>query len=276
MTIPLDTVQRALAERYRIESRLGGGGMADVFAGEEAASGRKVAVKVLRPEFAATLLGERFHREIAFLSGLNHPNILPLLESSEAAGFVFYTMPFAGGESLKRRLEREGRLSLDDTLTVTRDVAAGIDHAHERQVIHRDIKPHNVMFHEGRATICDFGVARALVKAGGERLSTSGLVVGTPYYMSPEQVGGSRDIDHRADIYSLACVVYQMLVGEPPFTGRTAQAVMAKHARERPPVLRVVRSEIPECVEAALLRALAKNPAGRPASAGALVAEMEA
>jgi len=183
-------------------------------------------------------------------------------------------MPYAHGGSLHDRLEREGRLTLDETIAVTRQIAAALDYAHEHNIIHRDIKPENIMFDEGRAMLCDFGVARALVRAGGERISTSGLVVGTPTYMSPEQASGRGEIDHRSDVYSLACVIYQMVVGEPPFTGRTPQAVIARHVAEHPPSLRIVRPELPLRVEEVVMRGLAKEPGERWSSAGEMAREL--
>ena len=272
MSVKLEVVQETLADRYEIERPLGHGGMATVFLATDKASGKRVALKVLRPEFAATLLADRFHQEIEFLATLKHPNILPLLESAEAGMLVYYVMPFAVEGSLKERLAGARWLGLRETTGIARDVAAALDHAHERNVLHRDIKPGNIMFVENHSVICDFGVSRAIVKAGGERLSTSGLVVGTPAYMSPEQASGRGDIDHRSDIYALGCVIYEMLAGEAPFTGRTAQAIMARQVKENPPSLRVVRPEVPEYMEEAVMRALAKVPEERQARAGELVA----
>ncbi len=198
MTVTLETVKQALADRYAVERQLDHGAMSVVFCARSHATGASVAVKVLRPEFAATLIGNRFQREIAILSELQHPNILPLLESDRLGDLVFFTMPYAP-DSLRRRLQRDTRLGLQDALAITRAVAAGLDYAHAQGVVHRDIKPENVLFDPThRAMISDFGVARALVKAGGERLSTSGLVVGTPSYMSPEQASG-RDLDSRSE-----------------------------------------------------------------------------
>ncbi|MDH3458093.1 MAG: serine/threonine protein kinase, partial [Gemmatimonadota bacterium] len=236
--------------------------------------GDHVAVKVLRPEFAVTVLNDRFHREIQILSQLDHPNILPLIESSESGNFLYFVMPLAHGGSLRDRLNDEKRLDVQQALSITRDVAAALDYAHEHNVVHRDIKPENVMFDADHAMICDFGVARAIVQAGGEHLSSSGLIVGTPTYMSPEQASAESEIDHRSDVYSLGCVVYEMLAGEPPFSGRTAQAVLARHIGERPPSLRVVRPDISEHIEIAIRRALAKKAEERWGSGGALVAAL--
>ncbi len=263
MAIPLDTVQNALADRYRIESEVGRGAMATVFRGRDGED-RDIALKVLRPEFAVTIIGDRFHREIAILSQLNHPNILPLYESGEANRLVYFTMPFATGGTLRDRIDAQnGEVSMATTARIVTEVADGLDHAHAAGVIHRDIKPENIIFDHETAVICDFGIARALVSAGGERISTSGLVVGTPAYMSPEQASGLPEIDHRADIYGLACVVFEMLAGEPPFTGRSTQAIMTKQVKEPPPSLRIVRPELPARVEEAVNTALAKKPEDR-------------
>ncbi len=276
MSVDFERVQRALAGRYVVECALGHGAMAAVFRGREPSSGWQVAIKVLRPEFATTLLGDRFHREIAFLSRLDHPNILPVLDSGTVGTIVYYAMPFAGGGSLRSRLDETRQLDLDETLAVSRDVAAALDHAHANNIVHRDIKPANILFEPDRAVICDFGVARAIIAAAGESISTSGLVVGTPAYMSPEQASGEADLDARSDIYSLACVVYEMLAGEPPFTGRTAQAIMARQVRERPPSLHVVRPDLPDHVERTMQCALAKARDARPATAGELIARLSA
>ena len=274
MAFKLDDVRDILAGRYEVERVLGHGAMAIVFLAHSPKYDGPVAIKILHPEFASTLLARRFHREIAILSDLDHPNILTLMDSEEAAPLLYYVMPYADGGSLQQRLQRERHLSLDAALQVTRDVAAALDYAHDHDVIHRDIKPENIMFVGGDARVCDFGVARAMVRAGGERLSSSGLVLGTPHYMSPEQASGETSIDARSDIYSLGCVVYEMLVGEPPFTGRTSQAVMARHVNQAPPSLLVVRPDLPGHVEAAIHHALEKEPNKRPKSGGDLVEEL--
>jgi len=275
MPLRVDAVRSALADRFEILQVLGSGGMAHVYAARQQLTGRRVAVKVLRPEFAVTILAERFHQEIAFLTALDHPNILPLLESGQSGYYVWYAMPFATGGSLKHRLERERRLPFADAFAVARELAAGMDYAHAHNVIHRDIKPENVMFDEGRHRLCDFGVARAIVRAAEDRISSSGLVVGTPSYMSPEQAAGEA-LDHRTDIYALACVVYEMLAGEPPFTGATPQAVFRRQIAERPPSLRVVRPDLPAHVEHAVLRGLAKEADRRWETGGALVGALAA
>jgi serine/threonine-protein kinase len=269
--LQLETVQQALAERYDIDTLLSKGGMSYVFSGHRRRDGRTIAVKVFRPEFAVTILRDRFHQEIEFLAALDHPNILPLLESGESGLLIYYVCPYARGGSLAERLCREHRLPLEDAVRITRDLAAALDYAHSQNVLHRDIKPQNVIFDEERVLLCDFGVARALVRAAGDRISSSGLVVGTPTYMSPEQASGQGQLDRRSDIYALACLVYEMLAGEPPFTGATPQAVFARQIAERPPSLRVVRPDLPQHVEDAVNRALAKSPRRRPGTGAAFV-----
>ncbi len=270
----LSTVQATLAQRYLVKSEIGRGSMAGVFAGWDHDREREVAIKVLRPEFGPTIIAERFHREIGFLSILDHPNILPILDSGEVDELVYFTMPFAQGDTLAARISEGGPLAVDEAVSVTQDLAAAIDYAHSKNIIHRDIKPENVVFIDDSALICDFGIARALVSAGRERLSSSGLIVGTPEYMSPEQASGERDIDHTTDIYALGCVAYTMLAGEPPFSGPTTQAILAKHIASKVPSLRVVRPEVPEHVERAIEGALAKESQDRPARAARFAATM--
>jgi serine/threonine-protein kinase len=274
LPINLDTVREALKAVYDIKDRLGRSGMATVYYAERLPDRRPVALKVLNPEFSRTVGAVRFHREIEFLRTLDHPNILPLLTSDKDDSLLYYVMPFATGGSLTTLLNDRVSLPVSDVVDVTAQVAGGLDYAHKQNIVHRDIKPGNVLFHEGRALICDFGIARAIVEAGGEHLSSSGLIIGTPAYMSPEQARGESELDGRSDIYSLACVVHEMLIGEPPFTGRSAQAVMAKHIGERPPSLKVVRPEIPQHVEDAVHAALAKDPAERPATAMELATKL--
>lgn len=270
--VPIETVRMALGARYDVTEQAGRGAMAGVFQAVDRQREAAVAIKVLRPEFAIALGSERFRQEITFLSGLDHPNVLPVLDSGKTGGILYYTMPYLSGGTLAERLARERRLPIDEALGVAVDVAAALDYAHGRNIVHRDIKPDNIMFDaNGLALVCDFGVARAIERSGGDRISSSGLVVGTPAYMSPEQASGAFELDGRSDIYSLACVVYEMLVGEPPFMGRTAQVVMARHVNERPPSARVVRAEVPSSMDAALKTALAKDPARRPPSSVAFV-----
>ncbi|CAN5784686.1 serine/threonine-protein kinase [soil metagenome] len=263
MTELLERVAAGLAERYIIEREVGRGGMASVFLAQDRKHGRPVAVKVLRPEIAGGLGTERFLLEIQIAAHLNHPNVLPLLDSGEAEGLLYYVMPFVEGETLRERLTRAGQLSLEDSLQITREVAEGLAYAHSRGLVHRDIKPENIMLSSGHAVITDFGIARAINQAGDERLTRTGIAGGTPSYMSPEQWSGAERIDGRTDLYSLACVLYEMLVGEPPFTGPSAQVLMARHLQATLPSVRVVRPSVPEQVDAAITRALAKVPVER-------------
>ncbi|MGH7644830.1 MAG: protein kinase domain-containing protein, partial [Gemmatimonadales bacterium] len=254
-----------------MQRELGRGGMATVFLAQDLKHRRPVALKVVHPELAAALGGDRFLREIEIAALLQHPHILPLYDSGEAGGFLYYVMPYVEGESLRDRLNREKQLSLEDTLRITGEVASALAYAHTHGVVHRDIKPENVMLSGGHAVVTDFGIARAVTAAGDQSLTQTGTVVGTPAYMSPEQATGS-EIDGRSDQYALACVAYEMLVGEPPFTGATPQAVMARHSLATASAPSIVRSTITPTVEDAIMRALAKVPADRFATA-ALFAE---
>jgi TolB-like protein/tetratricopeptide (TPR) repeat protein len=240
--------------------------MATVYLGEDLKHARRVAIKVLRPEFAAAVLLERFQREIRIAAQLQHPNIVPLFDSGEADGALFYVMPYVEGESLRSRLARDGPLPLDEAIAIARDIADALSHAHARDVVHRDIKPENVLLSGGRAVVADFGIARAFASASGDALTTAGITVGTPGYMSPEQAAGDR-VDARTDIYALGCVAYEMLSGQPPFSGSSAQVVMARHAMDPVPSLRAARHSIAAGTENAILRALAKNPVDRFATA---------
>ncbi len=266
----------ALAGRYRIERELGAGGMATVYLAHDERHDRLVALKVLRPELAAVLGAERFLQEIRITARLDHPHILTLIDSGESDGFVWYVLPYVRGESLRARLTREKQLAVDDAVRIATQIASALDYAHRNGVIHRDIKPENILLHEGEAVVADFGIALAVREAGGSRLTESGLSLGTPQYMSPEQATGDRDLDARADEYSLAAVVYEMLAGEPPHTGPTVQAVIAKLLTERPTRIRIVRNAVPEGIDAAVARALAKVPADRFVSAAAFAAALTA
>jgi serine/threonine protein kinase/Tfp pilus assembly protein PilF len=266
----------ALADRYRLERELGQGGMATVYLAEDLKHHRKVAVKVLRPELAAALGHDRFLREITTTANLRHPHILPLYDSGEAGGFLFYVMPFVEGESLRDRLARERQLPLPDALQLTREVADALGYAHEQGIIHRDIKPDNILLERGHAVVADFGIARAVSTAGADKLTQTGMAIGTPAYMSPEQSVGEADLDARSDLYALGCVLYEMLAGEPPYTGPTAQAIIAKRFREPVPQISTLRETVPPAVAAALNRVLAKSPADRFASAGEFITALEA
>jgi eukaryotic-like serine/threonine-protein kinase len=263
----LGRLQSALADRYRLDREIGAGGMATVYLAEDVRHDRRVALKVLRPELAAVIGAERFLAEIKLTANLQHPHILPLFDSGEADGYLFYVMPFIDGESLRDRLNREKQLPVADAVRIATEVASALDYAHRHGVVHRDIKPENILLHDGRALIADFGIALAASKAGGSRMTETGMSLGTPHYMSPEQAMGEREITARSDIYALGAVLYEMLTAEPPFTGATAQAVVARVVTESPRPLVPQRHTIPRHVEAAALTALEKLPADRFATA---------
>jgi serine/threonine-protein kinase len=253
----------ALSDHYRIERLLGQGGMATVYLATDLKHDRDVAVKVLRPELAATVGPDRFTREIEIAAKLTHPHILPLHDSGEADGFLFYVMPYVEGETLRDRLHRVGPLPVGEAIRVTEQVATALHYAHERDIVHRDIKPENILLTGDQAVVADFGIARAVTAAAGSRLTETGLAVGTPHYMSPEQGLGSDAVDARSDVYALGCMVFEMVSGRPPFEGETAQAVVAKHVADSAPTLRAVDRTIPLFVERAVDKALAKAPADR-------------
>jgi serine/threonine protein kinase/Flp pilus assembly protein TadD len=265
-----DQLQVALSGTYTLERELGRGGMATVFLARDIKHDRLVALKVLHPELAASLGPERFLREIKVAARLNHPHILPLHDSGQARDLLYYVMPYVDGESLRQRLNREKQLPVDDALQIARNVAAALDYAHRHQVVHRDIKPENVMLHEGEALVTDFGIAKAISVAGSDNLTQTGMAVGTPAYMSPEQAAGETEPDGRSDIYSLGCVLYEMLAGATPFTGPTPQAVMTRRFTEPVPSLRAARPTAPDAVEHAVTKALARVPADRFATAAQL------
>jgi serine/threonine protein kinase/Flp pilus assembly protein TadD len=260
--------REALASRYRIEREIGRGGMATVYLAHDVKHRRPVAVKILHPHLAVNVGPDRFHREVEIAARLSHPHILPLFDSGEAAGYLYFVMPFVAGESLRERLGREGKLPVAEALRIARDIAGALGYAHAQGVVHRDIKPENVMLHEGEAMVTDFGIAKAVSASEGEHLTQTGTSVGTPAYMSPEQASGDQELDGRSDIYSLGCVLYEMLTGEPPFTGPTAQAIIVKRFTETARPVRALRPEVPEEVERALLRALGRVPGERFAAAG--------
>ena len=256
----LERLATALADRYTVQREIGSGGMATVYLAEDLKHHRQVAIKVLRPELAATLGVERFVREIEIAANLTHPHILPLHDSGEADGFLYYVMPFIQGESLRERLDREGKLDITEAIRLTDQVASALSYAHQRGVVHRDIKPENVLLAGDQAVVADFGIARAVEAAGGERLTGTGMAIGTPAYMSPEQAVGDRNVDGRSDVYALGCVVYEMVSGHTPFEGANPQALLAKHAVDTVPSLRTVDPDIPLFVERAVSQALAKEP----------------
>ena len=259
----LERLQVALAGRYVVERELGHGGMAVVFLAQDDKHHRSVAIKVLRPELAAALGPDRFLREIEFAARLNHPHILPFLDSGETDGMLYYVMPYVEGESLRDRLSREGQLPVEEAVRIACEVAEALSYAHNHDVVHRDIKPENILFTSGHALVADFGIARAITSASSEKLTETGIAIGTPAYMSPEQGSAEPRLDGRSDIYALGCVLYEMLAGAPPFTGPSAQAILARHSLDLVPPLRTVRRAIPEWLEAAIEHALAKAPADR-------------
>ena len=270
----IDQLATALAGRYNIEREIGAGGMATVYLARDVRHGRSVALKVLKPELGAVLGAERFLTEIQVTAQLQHPNLLPLFDSGEAAGLLFYVMPFVEGETLRALLDREKQLPVDEALRITAALAGALQYAHDRGVIHRDLKPENILLQAGQPVIADFGIALAVSNAGGARVTQTGLSLGTPQYMSPEQATGDRGIDARTDVYSLAAMTYEMLTGEPPHVGNTAQAIIAKLMTEDPRPVSVLRRAVPPHVEAALSRALEKLPADRLPSAAAFAAAL--
>ncbi len=269
MLEPTNRLTAALAGRYDIERELGHGGMATVYLARDLKHGRKVALKVLNPDLAAGLGVERFLREIRVAAQLHHPHILPLYDSGDADGWFFYVMPHIEGETLRARLERERQLPVDEAVSIALDLASALSYAHSYGVIHRDIKPENILFSAGKVLLADFGIARVVSGDEGPSLTATGWSVGTPAYMSPEQAGGDRRLDARSDVYALGCMLYEMLAGDPPFSGSNAQAILARKSTEDAWGLRTVRSSVPPALEAAILKALARTPADRWATAAA-------
>src|SRR6476646_2177889 len=263
MALPLERLRGVLAQTYTIDRELGKGGMATVYLAQDVKHERPVALKVLHPELAASLGPDRFLREIKTAAKLNHPHILGLHDTGEADGFLFYVMPYVEGESLRERLDRERQLPVDEALHHTRAIASALDYAHRQNIVHRDIKPENVMLYEGEAMVMDFGIAKAVSSAGSETLTQTGMMIGTPAYVSPEQAAGETNLDGRSDQYSLAVMVYEMITGERPFSGATPQAIMAKRFTEMPKPLRAIRKDAPENVEKAVMRAMATESTGR-------------
>ncbi len=268
-----ERLEHGLVGRYAVDRELGQGGMAVVFLARDLRHDRQVAVKVLRPEIAAEVGAERFLREIKLAAGLTHPHILPLHDSGEAGGLLFYVMPAMEGRSLRERLDRERQLPLEDALRIAREVASALDYAHRHDVVHRDIKPDNILLHEGAAMVADFGIGRAL--SGKGSVTQTGLAIGTPAYMSPEQASGESAVDGRSDLYSLGCVLYEMLAGEPPFTGPNMQAVITKRFVAPIPRVKAVR-DVPDVVDSAVARALARTPVDRFHTAAELAEALRA
>jgi serine/threonine-protein kinase len=260
--------QTLLGERYRLEREIGRGGMAVVWLARDLKLNRDVAIKVLLGELAFAMGPERFRREIDVVSRLSHPYILAIDDFGEYEGHLYYVMQFISGETIHKRLERERQLPLPDALRIAYQVASALDYAHKQGIVHRDIKPENILLQNGEALVADFGIARAITEGGGSKLTSTGVTLGTPTYMSPEQAMADPGIDGRSDIYSLGCVLYEMIAGQPPFSGPTAQSIIARHALGEVPSLVVVRGTVPEEVEDVVLQALAKSPADRFATAG--------
>jgi eukaryotic-like serine/threonine-protein kinase len=275
MADELERLNRALGGHYRVHRKLGQGGTASVYLADDLKHHRSVAVKVLRPELASALGPERFIREIRLTARLDHPHILPLLDSGESDQLLYYVMPYVEGETLRDRLNREKQLPVEDALRIARDVADALDYAHRLGVVHRDIKPENILLSAGHARVADFGIARALDSAGGEKLTATGMIVATPLYMSPEQATGSGAVDGRSDLYSLGCVLYETLAGQPPFTGPTAESMVHQHLAARPPDVTSVRPAVPAALAAAVQRVLAKTPADRYATAAEFAEALE-
>jgi serine/threonine-protein kinase len=275
MTQTLASFASALADRYAVERELGRGGMATVYLAEDRKHGRKVAIKVLRPGLAASLGAERFLREIGIAARLAHPHIVPLIDSGEANGMLYYVQPFVPGGSLRERLDAEKRLALKETLRIAQEVGAGLDYAHRNRFVHRDVKPENVLFADGHALLADFGVARVYSASETEGVTDAGIAVGTPEYMSPEQASGEPNVGSASDVYSLACVVYEMLTGEPPVRGMGARATLAKQVTDVPRPVRALRPDAPAHIERTLARALAKDPGERFPTVAEFVAALQ-
>jgi tetratricopeptide (TPR) repeat protein/tRNA A-37 threonylcarbamoyl transferase component Bud32 len=268
VAVSFPTLQEALAQRYTVVQEIGRGGMATVYLARDLKHSREVAVKVLDPEVGVSLGADRFLREIRVIAQLQHPHILPLFDSGQVEEFFFYVMPFVKGGTLRTRLQQGRVLPLAEAVRIATEVASGLDYAHRHGIIHRDIKPENILLHDSHAILSDFGVARAISAAAGDgTLTQSGVAVGTAAYMSPEQAAGESELDGRTDVYSLGCLLYEMLAGEPPFTGPTAQVVISRRFVEDPPLVRRLRHGVPESIEHAIVRALARQPADRFASA---------
>jgi eukaryotic-like serine/threonine-protein kinase len=258
-----ELLAEALGDRYSLQREVGRGGMATVYLAHDAQQPEPVAIKVMHSNLADALDSKRFRREMGIAASLAHPLIVPLHDSGNAGGVLYYIMPYVEGESLYDRLQRERRLPLDDALRITHDVAAALGYAHSQGVLHRDVKPENILLAGGRALIADFGLARAIGAADYAKLTETGVIVGTPYYMSPEQLREDRDIDQRSDIYSLGCILYEMLSGGPPYTGRSLSEVASRIFRASVPSVRRVRADVPAAVDQVIGRALAKSAADR-------------
>ena len=274
-----ELLQSSLGAGYRLSRELGGGGMAKVYVADDPASGRRVVVKVLSPDLAMGVDVRRFQREISVAAGLHHPHIIPVFSAGQSGDdLLYYTMPYIDGEPLRALIGRERQLPLERALAIARDVADALRYAHAHNVVHRDIKPENILIERetGRGLVTDFGIARAVARSEISNVTSSGLTLGTPTYMSPEQAGAEKHIDGRSDIYSLGCVLYEMLAGAPPFAGPTIRAIIARHMTEPPPPVRAVRPELAENIDRLLRCMLAKEPARRFGNAAQLLAALDA
>jgi hypothetical protein len=265
----------ALSSRYVVEREIGRGGMATVFLAQDLRHESLVAIKVLHPDLTPLVANERFAREIRITAGLQHPGVLPVLDSGDADGVPYYTMPYVEGESLDKRLQREPQLPVPEAMQIAREVARALAYAHAKGFIHRDVKPANILLSHGHAIVADFGIARAIDAAGGDQITESGLAVGTAMYMSPEQGAAGTQLDGRSDIYAVGCVLYKMLAGTPPFVGPTPQSIMARHAIDMPPSIRTVRNTVGPEIESVVVKALAKVPADRYATAAEFADALE-
>jgi serine/threonine-protein kinase len=274
LSLVLDLLTEALSGRYLLEREVGRGGMATVYLARDLGQDRPVAIKVMHRGLVHAVGTERFLREVEIAGALSHPNIVPLYDSGDAGGVLYYVMAYVEGESLFERLERERRLPLADAFQITHDVASALGYAHSRGVLHRDVKPENILLSEGRALVADFGLARAIGAADYHKLTQTGVRIGTIYYMSPEQIRAAHDLDQRADIYGLGCILYEMLTGEPPYTGRSAYDVFERIMRAPVPSAQRLRAEVPQAVEQALAKALAKSAADRFATMEAFAAAL--
>lgn len=270
MVPTLEELQSALADRYRIRGELGRGGMATVYLGEDLRHHRKVAIKVLNPTVSAATDRGRFSREIEIVASLTHPHIVPLFDSGAAAGQLYYVMPCIDGESLRARIEREKQLPLDEALRLTREIASALGHAHERGLVHRDVKPDNILLADGLALVADFGIARPVGLSSAVGITTGSTILGTPAYTAPEQSLKSADVDARADIYSLGCLLYEMLAGQPPFTGPTIESVVHQHMSVEPRPVTDLRPGVSAAIAGVIAKALAKTPADRYTTAAHL------
>jgi serine/threonine protein kinase/Tfp pilus assembly protein PilF len=262
-TLPVERLRNALAQTYSIDRELGRGGMATVFLAQDSKHDRVVALKVLHPDLAASLGPDRFLREIKLAARLNHPHILPLFDSGSADGMLYYVMPYVEGESLRERIDRDGKLPIDEAVRLTQGIASALDYAHRQGIVHRDVKPENVMLYEGMPMVMDFGIAKAVSAAGSETLTQTGMMVGTPAYVSPEQAAGEINLDGKSDQYSLACMLYEMIAGERPFSGNTPQSIMAKRFTETPKPLQGIRSSVPASVDWAVAKAMSTETSQR-------------